>query len=41
MLASTNDAAPTAAISRAPKDGSIIATVSAITGAVAGKSKRA
>ena len=36
----TNDAAPTTAINGAPKDGSIIATASAIIGAAAGKSKR-
>ena len=36
-----NDGAPTAVTNRAPKDGLIIATVSAITGAAAGKSMRA
>ena len=39
--ASTNDGAPTAAINRVPRDGLIIATASAITGAAAGKSMRA
>jgi len=39
--ASTNDGAPTPATNRAPKDGSIIATGSAITGAAAGKRQRA
>ena len=39
--ASTNDGAPTPATNRAPKDGSIIATGSAITGAAAGKRHRA
>ena len=34
---SINDGAPTAATSRAPRDGSIIAIASAITGAAAGK----
>ncbi len=38
---SANDGAPTAVTSRAPKDGSIIATGNAITGAAAGKSMRA
>jgi hypothetical protein len=38
--ASSSDGAPTAAISGVRKDGSIIVTVSAITGAVAGKCKR-
>jgi hypothetical protein len=41
MPASTNDGAPTAAINRVPRDGLIIATASAITGAAAGKSMRA
>ena len=40
MPASANDGAPTAATSRAPKDGSITAIASAITGAAAGKSMR-
>jgi hypothetical protein len=39
--ASTNDGAPTPATNRAPKDGSIIATGSAITGAAAGERHRA
>ena len=38
---SANDGAPTAATNRAPKDGSIIAIDSAITGAAAGKRNRA
>ena len=41
MLDSVNDGAPTAVTNRAPKDGLIIATVSAITGAAAGKRHRA
>ena len=40
MPASTNDGAPTAVTNRAPRDGSIIATGSAITGA-AGERHRA
>ena len=39
--ASTKGGAPTAATNRAPKDGSIIAIVSAITVAAAGKPNRA
>ena len=41
MPGSTNDGAPTAGTNRVPKDGSIIATVNAITGAAAGRHKRA
>ena len=41
MPESTNDGAPTAAINRVPRDGLIIATASAITGAAAGKRHRA
>jgi len=39
--APANGGAPITAINGVPKDGSIIATVSAIIGAAAGKSKRA
>ena len=38
--ASTSDGVPTAATNKAPKDGSIIAIVSAITDAAAGKRNR-
>jgi len=41
MPGSTNDGAPTAVTKKAPRDGSIIATGSAIIGAAAGKSMRA
>jgi hypothetical protein len=41
MPGAANDVALTAATNGAPKDGSTIATVSAIIGAAAGKPKRA